>query len=280
MGLYLGWPNRTDGASVSGGSWLAALPVANLLTRQLTEIARSSSLTDTYIDFDFTTPRTLRAFALVNHNLSQTATWRITLGSTAGAADIYDSGDLAVWHLDFDSDLLEWEDNNWWAGDYDDEYVGHPFAAIFMATADVSSRFMRITITDTYNAAGYVQLGRVFAGAGIAPSVNFSYGQADGWESLSLIETAPGGTDFFDERRSHRVVTFTLDKIDQELEFRKIYEMTRRQGITGEILWVPEITDMAASQLTGFVGRMRQLSPIELPMFGRRKAGFEIKELI
>ncbi len=280
MGLYLGWPNRADVASVSGGSWLTALPLANLLTRQMTEIARSVSLADTYMDFDFSTTRTLRAFAMVNHNLSQAATWRLTLGSTAGASDIYDSGGLAVWRLSFDSDLLEWEDNNWWVGDYDDEYVGHPFAAIFVAPSEVSSRYMRITITDTFNPAGYVQLGRVFAGTGIAPAVNFSYGKSDAWESLSLIETAPGGTDFFDERRSYRVATFFLDKIGQELEFRKIYEMIRRQGITGEILWVPEVTDMAASQLTGFVGRMRQLSPLELPMFGRRKTGFEIKELL
>lgn len=279
--LYLGWPNRAgDGATVSGGDWLAGLPLANLLTRELTEIARSDGLADTVIDFDFGTSRTLRSFALCNHNLARTATWRIQLGTTAGAADVFDSGDLAAWLIDFDTGVRDWEDENWWPGNYDDDSVGHPFAAIYLAPAEVSARYMRITIDDEFNPKGYVQLGRVFAGAGISPRHNMSYGMGDSWETLSQVETTPGGTDFFDERRAYRVTQFTIDHIDQQADFSSFYEMQRRLGITGEVLYIPSDSDMTATQLTGFVGRFRKLSPIEYPYYNSRKQAFEIKELI
>lgn len=279
--LYLGWPNRvTAGVSVSGGSWLSALPAANVLDREMTKVARSVSLASTYIDVDFGTSRTLRAFALCNHNLSRSATWRVQLGSALGLADVFDSGEVAVWLLNFDTANLEWQDANWWAGNYDDDVVGHPFASIYLAPADKSARYIRITIDDVHNPKGYVQLGRIFAGDGVQPKYNMSYGMGDAWESLSQVEATPGGTEYFDERRACRVSQFTLDHLDQQTEFRTFYEMQRRLGTTGEVLYIPDAYDMAATQLTGFLGRMRTLSPIEYPYFNSRKAAFELKELL
>lgn len=279
--IYLGWPNRAGtGATVGGGSWLPALPASRVLSREPTEVARSSGLANIALDFDFGTARTLRAFAIANHNMSRTAVWRIQLGSTVGGAEVFDSADQLVWRINFDTGVLEWEDNNWWAGNYDDDAVGHPFSAIYMAPADYAARHMRITITDDFNPAGYVQLGRVFAGIGCTPEHNMSYGMGDSWETLSQVESSPGGTDFFDERRSYRVSQFTLDHLDQQAEFRNFYEMQRRLGVTGEVLYIPDSDDMSASQLTGFLGRFRKLGPIEYPFVNTRKAAFEAKELI
>lgn len=280
--LYLGWPNRADAgsATVGGGSWLAARPASRVLTREMTDVARSNGLANVVLDFDFGTARTLRAFAIANHNMSRTAVWRIQLGNTVGGAEVFDSNDQAVWHINFDTGVLEWEDNNWWAGNYDDDAVGHPFAAIYLAPADYAARYVRITISDDLNPAGYVQLGRVFAGMGTSPQYNMSYGMGDSWESLSQVESTPGGTDFFAERRSFRVSQFTLDHIDQQTEFRTFYEMQRRLGVTGEVLYIPDDADMVASQLTGFLGRFRKLNAIEYPYFNSRKQAFEAKELI
>jgi hypothetical protein len=115
--IYIGWPNRmTDaGAALSGGSWLAALPLSNLLNRTPTVIARSTNLLAASTQFDLTLPaaRVLRSFALTNHNLSLSASWRVTLGTALGGSDIYSSGWLPVWRLNFDNDLLEWESASW-----------------------------------------------------------------------------------------------------------------------------------------------------------------------
>lgn len=282
--LYLAWPNRmTDtGAALSGGSWRATLPLSHLLVRTPTVIARSVDLAPASTQFDLTLPatRAVKAFAFVNHNLSPAAQWRITLGSSLGASDAHDSGWLPVWRLSFDNGVLEWESDGWWSGAYDDDYVGHPFAAIYLAPGTPAARFVRVEISDPDNPAGYVQIGRFFAGGGISPEFNMIYGMSDGWDDSSVVETAIGGSEYFDERRRARTVKFELPYISQDTEFRQFYEMHRRLGTTGEVLYLPDAADMAACQLTGFVGRMRQLSAIEYPYYRARTLGFELKELL
>lgn len=282
--VFLGWPNRLadTGTTLSGGSWLVALPLNNLLDRTPTVIARSSNtlLASTQFDMTLTESRVLKSFALVNHNLSLSATWRIKLGTSLGASDVYDSGALQVWRMSFDSDLLEWESNSWWEGDYDDDYIGHPFAAIHLAGSTPSARYLRIEINDTTNPAGYIQIGRLFAGSGITPIYNMGYGMSDTWENASVAETSIGGSEYFDVRRSNRAVKFTLGTLNQDAEFKYFYEMQRRLGTTGEVLYLPDQTDMTACQMTGFVGRLRQLAAFEYPYYKFRSLGFEIKELL
>lgn len=282
--VYLGWPNRlTDsGATLTGGSWLAALPLSNVLDRCPSVIARSSDADTASTQFDLTlaTERVLRSFALVNHTLSQNATWRIKLGTSLGASDVFDSGALPVWRLNFNNDLLEWESDGWWEGSYDDDFVGHPFAAIYLAPQELSARYLRIEINDTANPAGYIQIGRLFAGGGISPEYGMAYGASDQWEDSSVIEASIGGSEYFDARRRCRVARFAIEAINQTTEFRQFYEMQRRLGTTGEVLYLPNDSDLSASQLTGFVGRLRQLSAIEYPFYLHRRCGFEVKELL
>lgn len=282
--VFLGWPNQLagQGVTLSGGSWLSDLPLNNILDRTPTVIARSSDLLSASTQFDMTLPSTkvLKSFALVNHNLSLSAVWRIRLGSTLGASDVYDSGVLPVWSMNFDSDLLEWESDSWWEGDYDDDYIGHPFAAIHLATSSPAAQYMRIEIIDPSNTHGYIQIGRAFAGSGITPNVGMAFGMSDSWENESIAETSIGGSEYFDERRSFRVAKFTIDAIDQDTEFKYFYELHRRLGTTGEILFLPDYTDIAACQMTGFVGRLRQLASFEYPFYKLRSLGFEIKELL
>ena len=279
--VFLGWPNRMtdDGAALSGGSWLTALPLNNLLDRTPSVIARSSNLLAASTQFDLTLPnaRVMKSFSLVNHNLTQGAMWRIKVGTALGASDQYDSGWLPVWNLNFDNNLLEWESPSWWAGSYDDDFIGHPFAAIHLAPLNPAGAFLRIEISDTSNPAGYVQIGRLFAGGGISPAYGMGYGMSDSWEDSSVIESSIGGSEYFDERRRGRVVRFELPLIEHS-EFRQFYELQRRLGTTGEVLYLPDDSDMTACQLTGFVGRVRQLSAIEYPHF--RKQAFELKELL
>jgi hypothetical protein len=281
---FVGWPNRTTegSASVSGGSWLAALPAANVLSREMTDVARSNGLGSVVLDFDFGSPvaRTLQAFALGNHNISRGGTWRIQMGDTPGGAEVFDSEEIAVWRLDFDTGEPDWGENNWWEGNYDDEYVGHPFSALYFAPQQYASRYLRITIYDDYNLNGYVQLGRVFAGIGIQFEYDRMSTATSGWESLSQVETSRNGTDYYEENRAYRVEQFSVDWISAGSPFRQYYEMQRRLGVTGEVLWMPDPDDLEASQLTGGFFRMRQLAPFEYPMFDSRRAAFDLKEII
>jgi len=61
-------------------------------------------------------------------------------------------------------------------------------------------------------------------------------------------------------------------------EFQAVFEMQRRQGISGEVLFLPEPASVAECQRRGFIGRMTELSAIEYPYYRHRGAGFAIKE--
>lgn len=278
---YIGWPNRIDEATLSGGGWNASLPLANLQTRQVTEPARSTSaaLTNTKFDSDFGRLRPFRGFALVNHNLSIDAKWRITLGGTFGGSEVLDSGWLDVWRLTFDDDLFEWGDAGWWEGASDDEYVRAPFAAIHVADGSYSARYMRIEIDDAGNTDGYVQIGRVFAGGGIVPTYNMSYGYSEQWESMSTVTEAESGSEFFSGGRGYRVARPSFEVLSAS-EVRTLTEMQRRLGVTGEVLWGPNPADAEHMQRFGFLARMRTLSPIEYPYYNIHRQAFEMKEII
>lgn len=267
---------------MSGGSWLAGLPLTNLQDRALSRVCRSTDATtaSTVIDIDLGQARSLRALALQNHNLSQSGSWRVKLGTTAGAGDIYTGSYQAAWFLSFDSSQLEWGSNNWWNGTVDDEYISHPYVAPMLLPAWYSTRYVRIEIKDTTNPYGYVQLGRVFVGGGFVPTLGASYGLADGWDDLSRLDYTLSGALVADVGRRRRWVKFALDFLSHANEAPIVHEMLRRLGSVGEVLYLPDISNWQDCQRYGFVGRLRELSPIEYPYHRIRSTGISIEELI
>ena len=280
--ILLGFPNRADIGTYSGGSWSGALPASNLGTREQWQVGRSTNAltTSTKFSVDFGRMVNFRSFALANHNLSQSASWRVKLGTTAGADDLYDSAFQAVWHLPFDSDMLEWESSSYWEGALDDpsEYLGHPYLASHTLPTWINARYLTIEIDDTTNAAGYVQIGRLFAGGGLQPEYNAAYGLKDSWiDNSELIETDSGYTLAYLKRR-RRAVSFALPWISHD-EAALVHEIQRRQGLWGEVLYLPDPSNQTKNQRYGFIGRLAELSAIDYPYYNRRTVGFSLKEL-
>ena len=281
MTVYLGWPNRVGESTLSGGSWLAGLPRANVADQRITRVARSSTdaIADTKILGDMTTNRSVRAFALVNHNLSLSAKARFRLGTTSGGAEIYDSGWVDAWQMSWDTDMLEWEEAGWWEGIADDEYLRAPYMVVHVLPGFYTGRHWSIEIDDTSNADGYVQIGRVFVGGGLVPTRNMSFGYLRGWEDLSEITRGDAGAEFALVRPRLRTTRFELSWLTSA-EAEYVHEMQRRLGRTGEVLFVPDTSDSDAAQRYGFLGRLRTLSPLEYPFIDTHKAAFELQEIL
>lgn len=280
--ILLGFPSRADIGTYTGGSWLPALPASNVGIREQWRVARSTNaeLASTKFSVEFGRPISMRAFALANHNLSQAALWRIKIGSTAGASDLYDSAWQGVWHLTFDSDMLEWESSSFWEGIVDDpsEYLGHPYLATHTLPGWINARHLTIEINDTSNPAGYVQIGRLFAGGGFQPKYNASYGLRDSWlDGSELSETDSGYTLAYLKRR-RRAVSFELGWVTPD-EAAIVHEIQRRQGLWGEVLYLPDPSDQTKCQRYGMLGRMAELGPIDYPFYNMRAAAFSIREI-
>lgn len=282
--ILIGWPNRAraPGTVFTGGRWQAGLPLAHLAAREPWLVARSTDLNpaSTQFDADLGGVRNLRAFALGNHNLGLGARWRVQLGTAPGLADVYDSAWQAVWSMGFDADLLEWESLSLWEGVVDDPaaFAGHPYAALHVMPTWCNARHLRVLIDDPGNAAGYVQIGQLFAGGGLQPRFSASYGLKDSWIDSTQVTETESGYAFADPRRRRRKVQFATEHLSLT-EAAVAHELQRRQGMWGEVLWVPYPWSQAESQRWGFIGRMTELSAVDFPYVNTRSQGWAITEI-
>jgi len=277
----IGFRNRmvAGGVTLSGGSWSSALPLAHMLTTDRSEVARSTGASTGATQFrvDFGTPRALRAVVLQAHNLSQAASWRITLGTTPGGTEVYDGAGQAAWFLPF-TGPEEWEADDWW-GIAQDEYTGHPHLALQLLPSTLNARYMDVLIDDTSNSAGYVQLGRIYAGELWQPAYNMVYGAEYGHEDASTVERTVGGGVVADRQRATRTAAITFDLLS-DTERAWAYEIQRRARTTEEVLWLPTLTDYQDAQRYGFLGTLKALSPLALRDVGQNSKGFELQEWI
>ena len=279
MKIFLGYPNRIDAATLSGGSWETLLPLANIKTRELEAVARSTDLANasTRMQIDLGAVRSLRAVTLHNHNLSQTARWRVKLGTTAGASDIYSGAYQAAWLLNFDDPHTPWESGAWWT-EPDGDYRRHPYMAPILLPQEYAARYLTIEIDDPDNTDGYVQIGRVFVGTGLMPVMYQSGAPSDAWEDLSTVTHADGGGDFIYRRRRRRVSSFGLDNLSLTTDFHRFHEFLRRVGVVEEVLYLTSVTDYQQAQRTGMLGMLTELSPIEYPYARARSVQMRIRE--
>ena len=280
----IAYGNQIDSATFSGGSWLTTLPLTNIRDRRLGKVARSSSAAEvhTTFDIDLTGTRLLRVIALVAHNFSTAATYRIRTSATADfAAAVSDSGWVDVWPVVYPFGTLPWGSPNFWTGKYsEDEIAGYTASLVYILSSTISARYIRVEISDTSNAAGYVQIGRVFAGDGWQPVRNIVYGASLAWESRTTVQESLSGAEYFDERRSFRVARFELPVMSQAEAMANAFEIQRSAGVNKEVLFVWDPDDTVHALRRQFLGRLRTLSAIENPGPDRWRSPFEIKELL
>lgn len=289
--ILIGFPNRIDDAvSISGGNWSAGLPLGNLQNRLLSSVARSASAdpADTQFVIDFGRPHRLRILAFIAHNMSLTARMVIEASEDSDFASTFYSTTVDVWTgmltAEWNIDELEWENDNFWTGTYSAEDIaGFTAVSTHILPSPLAARYWRISIEDEGNDAGYVQIGRVFAGPTWQPRINYAWGAGLGYEIGTTVETALGGAEFFDRKEPVRVFRFTLEHMRDEEGYGRALELVRRAGIHGEVFIVPDPTDAFQGLRRNFMGRIRQPSPLEQVTWANggsaHSMAFEIKEL-
>lgn len=279
--IILGFPNRVDTATLSGGSWTG---LANLKDRNTYSLARSANVTTDSTKFDVdlgSTNYNIHALSLHSHNLTVNATWRITVGTSAGASDVYDSGFISVWQIAFDSDLNEFEQGAYWADVVNDQNVRSHFSIVstFANTAR-ANQYIRVEINDTANTDGYVEIGRLGIWSGFKPAKNAVWGLQHGWDdSNSVVNYAISGEMNYNKFRAKRTVNMSFDFLTDS-EANTAYELMRRAGRTGEVMYIPDPADMSYSQRYGFRGTFRQLGALEKTNLDVNTKEFQLTELL
>lgn len=282
--ILLAYPNRANESALAGGSWVAGLPLANLQDRRIRKVARSADLALASTQFTVALPkaRATRLVAIVGHSLSLAAQYRITWADDAAfTANVGTSGWCPVWPRMYDSADLDWEADNFWTGSIStDDAEGYPACLRFLLASPVYKRYWHVEIDDSGNAAGYVDLGRLVIADGWQPTYNLSYGSTIGWEDKTATTEALSGEEYFDPANLYRVMTFALRNLSSDEAMRRVFEMQRQLGISGELFVSYDgATQTPDSFRKSFLGRMRKLSPIEHPYFHNYSSAYEIKEI-
>lgn len=280
----LGFPNRTDQSVLSGGAWVSTLPRSNLQNRVIGKVARTvdTAATSTQFSIDLGSPKKTQLIGLRNHNFSLQATYRVTASPDSGFSTLaYDSGWLSVWPDVYPYGSLEWEDDNFWSGQYTDEEIDGYIAELdhILPTLKLA-RYWRVEINDTANAAGYIEIGRLFIGPAWQPKANMSKsGSSIAWETDTDVQKAIGGAEYFQRKPPYRVQLIALDWMDQDEAFSQAFELMRRAGVDQEILWIYDPDDTVHALRRRFLCRIRTLSPIQNPYATIDKTAYELKEL-
>lgn len=281
---FIAFPNRIDESILSGGSWQPSLPITNIQNRLIGKVARSVDLdaANTQFTINLGKLRFLRMFSIINHNFSLDARFRIQTSDLADFSVIdYDSGERPVWEAVYTTAQLEWEQDNFWFGQLEEEdREGFTLNVIHIPPQPVASQYVRVFIIDPTNPDGYVQFGRFFLSSDWQPTLNISYGLQLGYESRTVIDEAISGAEFFDVRKAPRVVRFNINNLKEDEAMTRALDMQRLVDTHGEVFFVYDPEDTIHLLRRSFLGRSKQLNPLEIAFNDRWNTSYEIKELI
>ncbi|MBV6633870.1 MAG: hypothetical protein KI792_12665 [Alphaproteobacteria bacterium] len=195
-------------------------------------------------------------------------------------APLYDTGFIDRWGSTVPSELLEWEDDNFWDGKpLQEDIERFPQNLIHVVPAPIQARYWQIDLTDPSNPAGYIEAGRLFIGNAYQPPHSPRSGLRLGYETRTTVTTAIGGAEFFDRREGYRVARFDLPVLDRDEALAALLDLQREVGIDGEVLLVIDADDAQNLQRQSFRGRFRSLEPLVYIAAGYAEQTFEIKEL-
>lgn len=281
--MLIAFRNYVDDGSLSGGAWTAGLPRANLATRQPSMLARTNSVVadDTQVTLDIGEARPVAFVGLLRHNLSQSGQWRITVSDDPSFATLkHDSGMVDIWPAITPFGIGLWGEFQW-GGKLDPLLVGtYGIDGFHVLPASVRGRYVRIELSDTANAAGYLEAGRLVVAPAWQPSVNLQYGWSIEQVDDSRSVKSRGGQTYVDQRPKYRRLTFTLDHLEADEMFGNAYELERLKGKGGDVLVVLDPEDSKHRHRHSVYGLLAQTTPVSNAYAGRFAKEFVVEELI
>lgn len=207
---------------------VASLPVTNLQDATRARIWRSTSAADQVLRLTWPTAKVLSALAILRHNLSASAQWRIQVFSDAAwSTQVLDTGTVPAYAVKTLGELS-------WGVDPLGASVFTDWAYAFSVAwfAPVTGQSVQVTLSDPTNPAGYLQASRLFAGNYFEPVLNADYELSIGWREATVQTRTEGGTLRSDPQEPYRALDIPLPMLSAaQGENVKLLEISRRAGL-------------------------------------------------
>ena len=253
MGLsQLAYPDRTLLATLSGGSWNAGLPLANIQNPLISKVARTTDAlaASSTIIVDLGAQYPVQMCAILGHNLTIAATIRFRGYTDVGMTVLaQDSGGSA------------------WPASYTATDAAAAPTNTIRPLGTATARYWKVEIVDTANPAGYIQLGRVWIGPSWIPAVGVAYGADIMYDPRSISEESLGGVLWFDLRAPRRKGTISFPALTP-IERRTAILLQRNLSNSGELIYVEDSTAAPEDMLLfSFPATMEMINPIKAAYF-------------
>lgn len=283
----IGFPRWTDEAVFSdgGGAYAPSYPVSNLGRLPLSKVARSASAAeaDTRFLAVLGKPRPVRLIGLINHNGSLDGHFRLRLygNATGTGTALYDTGPLRFWPPLYPPGSLEWEDDQFWSGQYSSEEI-----ASYRATRPVLldrlilAQSIRLEVSDPTNPDGFFQCGLFEIAHGWQVGVNFAIGAEHGFRARSQMLEALGGVKYFDRRDKPRLFNGSIDYLPRDEALSRAFELHRQTDLDQPFLWLPDPESTEHLLRQCWLARNAQLGLMSYVAFDRDAVRLNFEEVL
>lgn len=261
------------------------LPVSNMKDRQLSKVWRTQGVdkTWTWFQVNFGTQRLIDIVSLLSHTISYVGKVRIRLWSDLEMTDmVYDSGYVGSWPVLTSFGVKPWGVWQW----------GEPIGVVEIPE-DQKINFihilpegkyafmMRVDIDDESNSAGYIDIGRCYAGPSFVPSKNISYGFEIRWVDNSESQRSLSGQKYSQTKSKYREAKFSFDFLTKEEVYLNLFEyIDRRKGVVGDVLFIPSPDNPEYFIYEVIYGTMSELGGVVQSSSNYVSKNYVIEELI
>lgn len=274
----IGYQNWVDDSALYApafravGSWEASLPLTNLKDPLISVVARTTdlSLSSTKLELDFGVSRPLRCLGIFGHNLSLDGLVRLRVSNTAGDysfgatrydtdwieayGPIYPEGLLPAGHESYATRKLSAEE---WA----DMVLRYPWYHIIPAD-DITGRYVQIEFDDQANAAGFLEMGYLWASWAWQPSMSWALGRNVTVEDASRISATGGGARYYLRGPIRRAMRFNIDNLPEQEAAAYAYHIQAKRGTTRPIFVALDPANSEMMRLNTIMGDLRDLSAL------------------
>lgn len=258
MKITLATGKMSDAGTITGSSTFTGLGLNNLKTQPIRQPARFIN-PDGFIEVDFGSLQAVDFVALMGIS---------AFSGTAQVRMAEDYADLTT-TPDYDSGVT-------------DLIVAPSFVSLnnyyHKAPNVIYARYVRIDFTTT--TGSWVDIGRFYAGLAFQPTFNMNYGESQGFEDASEKRYTKSGRLETNRKPKRRVQEFTLSFGSMDEMYGALYDIDNHVGISGDVLFIADITDTTYLQKRSIYGTMGALNPVVNSYFNLFEKTYRIEEII
>lgn len=253
--------NLLESATLSAGSWSTDLPLNNMKTRELADVARTTNddASSTKFIADYGSAVSRRAAAFKFHNASSAATVTWSLGTSSGGSQ---TATLTknVWQITPTT------------------YSGRRNDVILILPQSYSSRYDMFEYTDTSNPDSYMEFAYGFVCDLFVPTYGIGRATSPGIVDRSGVTRARSGVPWVDAQRKLRSEAINFPAL-ADGEGDTMHELLLVAGTSEPVLYIPDVGNHAYSQRYGGIGLLEELRGLESPFPRGRGTSFRWTEM-